>query len=106
MFLVDYNGDLIDVPVLITNVQSNNGDTPNADPNNQANWILTRRFFIYDTISGIKNGEYDVEGAVPVIIRYAKSISIQIRLDPNNEEMIYVPLLQIEYRERTDTYIA
>jgi len=73
LFLVDYNGDLIDVPVMITNVQSQSGDTPNYS-GNEANWILTRRFFIYDTLSGIKNSEYDVEGAVPDVIRYAKNI--------------------------------
>jgi len=29
MFIVDYNGNLIDVPVLITNFMDINGQTPN-----------------------------------------------------------------------------
>jgi hypothetical protein len=36
-----------------------------------------------------------------MIMRYAKSITLRINLDPENEEMIYTPLLIITYRERT-----
>jgi hypothetical protein len=34
-------------------------------------------------------------------MRYAKEITLRISLDPVNEEMIYTPLLIINYRERT-----
>lgn len=33
-------------------------------------------------------------------------MTLRIRLDPDNEEMIYSPLLIINYRERTKTAIA
>jgi len=57
MYMVDYDGDLIDVPIKIQNLINENG----AEPNQEAvmdNWILTRRFMVIDTISGIstKNG--------------------------------------------------
>lgn len=62
MYLVDYNGDLIDVPIKIMNYLSN-GENPNKKKILE-NWVLTRRFFIYDTISGIQDGESKV-------VRYA-----------------------------------
>lgn len=36
-----------------------------------------------------------------MIMRYAKSITLRIKLDPENEEMIFSPLLIVNYRERT-----
>ena len=52
LYLYDYNDDLIDVPILIENVPSDSGGYPNTEPNKNL-WILVRRFFIYDTVSGI-----------------------------------------------------
>ncbi len=58
LFLEDANGDLIDVPVLIENYIDEGGDTPNEGKATDT-WEFSRRFFIYDTISGIEGqGEY------------------------------------------------
>ena len=38
-------------------------------------------------------------------MRYPKEIVLEVELDLNNEEMIYLPYLRINYRERTSTYI-
>ena len=52
LYLVDWDGSLIDVPVLIENAGSDSGGFPNRELDmNQ--WILTRRFFMFDTLSGI-----------------------------------------------------
>ena len=40
-----------------------------------------------------------------MIMRYAKYITLRIKLDPDNEEMIFTPLLIVEYRERTSDNI-
>lgn len=56
IFLEDYNGDLIDVPLLIKNLEkggkklnrNRGGDNIIKD-----DWVLTRRFFMFETISGI-----------------------------------------------------
>jgi len=64
---------------------------------------LTRRFFIFDTLSGVTIENWP-EGP-PSVVRYAKSITLKINLDDHNEEMINVPYLYIEYRERTGVYI-
>ena len=52
MYLRDYNNDLIDVPILIENTASDSGGYPNRE-DDKTKWILTRRFFMYDTVSGI-----------------------------------------------------
>jgi Meckelin (Transmembrane protein 67) len=103
LYLEDYNEDLIDVPVLIKNFKDFNGILKNSDSSSgkEDNWRLVRRFFLVDTKSGITGTDGYVRGDVPMIMRYAKDITIRIKLDPNNEEMIYTPLLIINYRERT-----
>lgn len=53
MYIEDYNGDLIDVPVVVRNLVTDNGVQPNAVGEDETNYILTRRFFIFDTISGV-----------------------------------------------------
>lgn len=54
MYIEDTDGNLVDVPVLITNFIDSNGNTPNtASDSNQSDWRLVRRFFMYDTISGV-----------------------------------------------------
>lgn len=102
LFLVDYNGDLIDVPVKIENVISPTGDEPNMEED-MSQWILTRRFFMFDTISGISTEDWP--NGAPTVIRYPKRMVLKINLDLNNEEMIDVPYLQIRYAERTNAYI-
>lgn len=108
LYLVDYNGDLIDVPVLVNNMQDKVGNRPNLDSSsgNENGWRLVRRFFIFDTKSGVEGGtDKYVKGEVSTVIRYAKSITLRVKIDPDNEEMIYTPLVIIKYRERSKTGI-
>ena len=104
LFLEDYNGDLIDVPVLLRNYIDENGNQPNAEGLDQSGWRLTRRFFFYDTVSGIE-GDYSSGDQISSVIRYPQSITLKVTLDFDHEEMIYSPLLIITYRERTTTVI-
>jgi Meckelin (Transmembrane protein 67) len=78
------------------------GVRPNTDDSagNQDNWRLTRRFFIYDTKSGVVGAGNYIKGEVSNVVRYAKTIKLRIWLDPTSDEMIYTPLLIINYRER------
>jgi len=69
LYLKDFDGSLIDVPILIDNVGSDTGGYPNQETD-QSRWILTRRFFIFDTISGIPQNEFPTPGE-PSIVRYA-----------------------------------
>ena len=104
---MDFNGDLIDIPAKITNIVNQNGQNPNNELSD-TNWILTRRFFLFDSLSGLpeKTGtEWPV--GTPVVIRYPKQMTMKISLieEHEREEMIYLPYLEITYRERTKTYI-
>jgi len=78
-FLVDYDGKLIDVPVKM------------KDGN------LYRRFFLYDTVSGISETNGYINGASPDHYRYAEEILLKIVLDETEPEQIYTPYLQIKY---------
>ena len=108
MYIKDFNDDLIDVPVLVKNMQDKNGNKPNADSSaeQESNWRLTRRFFLLDTKSGVEGTDNFIKGESSTVVRYAKQMTIRIKLDPNNPEMIYPPLLIIDYRERSKTTIA
>lgn len=70
------------MPVLITNFLDKSGDYPNADGTSMSTWKLFRRFFIYDTVSGVENdfasGDY-----IPTVVRYPNSITLQVTLDPD-----------------------
>ncbi len=90
------------MPILIENIPGESGGFPNAEPDRNR-WILTRRFFLFDTVSGIPQNSYpDIQ---PDFVRYPKMIRLEISLDQNNEEMIQVPYIRVDYRERTKTYI-
>jgi hypothetical protein len=64
-----------------------------------------RRFFLFDTVSGVEGTNAYIQGKISNVIRYPKSITLRIKLDPDNQEMIFTPLLIINYRERSQTTI-
>ena len=71
LYLKDYNDDLIDVPILIENTPGESGGFPNTEPD-MTRWVLTRRFFLFDTISGIPQNQFP--GGLPEIVRYIQKI--------------------------------
>ena len=87
----------MDVPVLIKNFRDSDGGSPN-DSYNYDSSRLVHRFFVYDTISGIKQGSY-TDGASPSIVRFASNVKLTVQMDPGREETIRKPLLEIEYSE-------
>lgn len=95
MFLEDWNGNLIDVPVYVTNLRKNgaaNSEIPDADSDQ---WVLTRRFVVLETLTGVQE-----DGGTPEYLRVANSIKIKIRLDPKEPEQIFPPYLEISYLEQ------
>ena len=122
LFLVDIgNGNaLTPVPVLVLNYRDSNGATVNQNAANSdiENDKLSNRFFLVDSMSGIKTGD-----SSPTVIRYASSITIsvsmailvsrilffclivcklQIKSQESSSNLIYPPLLTIKY---TDTMV-
>lgn len=106
VYLEDYNGDLIDVPVKIKNLVNEFNDEPNMLPD-MTEWELVRRFFVIDTKSGIGNPGGFKLGSTPEIVRYAKELSIKVELDPNAEynEMIFPPYIEVMYEEKRSSDI-
>ncbi|XP_062987006.1 meckelin isoform X2 [Elgaria multicarinata webbii] len=82
------------VPVLNLNLQYNEMFVNQG--NNMNNWLLTRRMFLVDTLSGREN---DL-GKQPRAIRVASEITISIRLVPNTQRgAIYPPLITVAYSD-------
>ncbi|XP_061852025.1 meckelin isoform X5 [Colius striatus] len=96
---LEYNGDngqekLWAVPVLNLNLQYNEMFVNQGS--NMNNWLLTRRFFLVDALSGKEN---DL-GKLPRVIRIASKITISIRLVSHTQRgTIYPPLLTIAYTD-------
>jgi hypothetical protein len=65
-------------------------------------WILNRRFFLFDTVTGIEQPGGFSTLAQSSVVRYAKNITLSVTLDSNRKfnEMIYTPYLEINYEEK------
>lgn len=82
------------VPVLNLNLQYNKMFV-NQD-SSSSKWLLTRRIFLVDAVSGREN---DL-GSQPRVVRIATQISLSIRLVPNTKNgNIYTPLLTTAYSD-------
>ncbi|KAJ6663950.1 hypothetical protein lerEdw1_008904 [Lerista edwardsae] len=82
------------VPVLNLNLQYN--EMLVNQGSNMNSWLLTRRIFLVDTLSGREN---DL-GNQPRIIRVASEITISIRLVPDTQRgAIYPPLITVAYSD-------
>lgn len=102
LYLVDQskkdgeNGRYAPVPIRNLNYQDDNGVFANKNyrASDAANDFLTHRFFLLDTQSGISTGQ-----TTPQVLRFAKSLSLQIKTQSLNTKRIYPPLLTIEYAD-------
>ncbi|XP_075682080.1 meckelin isoform X2 [Rhinoderma darwinii] len=82
------------VPVLNLNLQHN--DQLINIGNNINSWILTRRIFLVDSLSGQEN----TLTSLPRVIRIASKITISISLVPGTQRgTIYPPLMIVEYAD-------
>ena len=65
---------------------------------------MNRRFFLFDTLSGIENEGGFMANDPASIVRYAKNVTLKVTLDnnpdPSYTEMIYIPYVEIEYEEK------
>lgn len=92
---------------MVQNMQDASGTRPNSDSSSsESGWRLTRRFFLFDTKSGVEGTDKYKTGEISTVVRYPKTMTLRIKLDPVNEEMIFTPLLIIDYRERSKTGVA
>jgi len=92
------------VPVLIKNFRDIDGGSPNSG--NEIDFETSRlvhRFFIYDTISGIKKGYVENlsprKNVSPKYVRFASAVKVTVQMDPSSQEKIRKPMLTIDYSE-------
>lgn len=101
------NSSLIDVPVLIANVNNPFANGKLNNQTNQENWILTRRFFLVDNLSGIQgSGNYIGNKTLPFAIRYAQSIKMNITMQNIEDPRIFPPYVEIYYEARLSDSLA
>ncbi|XP_075069890.1 meckelin isoform X2 [Mixophyes fleayi] len=98
VYLTYWGGDqqqnIWPVPVLNHNLQHN--DLFVNIESNINNWLLTRRMFLVDTLSGREN---DLS-SLPRVIRVASRITMSICLVPGTHRgTIYPPLMTVEYKD-------
>lgn len=100
MFLEDFNGDLIDIPVLIDNFVDSGLTYPNRENENDPDsWRFVRRFFKYENVSAIEGtGEYTNPTKPPTYVRFIHESRLVFELDTENDETIFVPYLHLFYR--------
>jgi len=107
LYLEDTTGKLANIPVLIRNYRSSGGALPNSG-NKKDEWIFSRRFFIYDTVSGIKAG-YTAGRTPPQVVRWASDIKLKVTMDQSQQasnKKLYRPYLIVEYKERDVSTVA
>ncbi|KAK6624732.1 hypothetical protein RUM44_011592 [Polyplax serrata] len=94
-------GDLLyAIPILIRNLKTE-GSKGNQE-NDRMQWQLVRRFFLVDKLSGVQSDETQSWNRIPRVTRYAKSITLNVKLVGQEEEgKIFVPYLDVNYGEIT-----
>uniref|UniRef100_A0A5F8HBX5 Transmembrane protein 67 n=3 Tax=Monodelphis domestica TaxID=13616 RepID=A0A5F8HBX5_MONDO len=82
------------IPILNLNLRHN--EVPVNQDSSSSKWLLTRRLFLVDTLSGREN---DL-GNIPRVIRIASKLTMSICLVPNTESgNIYPPLITVAYQD-------
>ncbi|XP_046999873.1 meckelin isoform X2 [Schistocerca americana] len=97
---------LYPIPVLILNMKARNANNKAAD---SSQWLLVRRFYFIDKISGIGinvREKSQLFSEVPSVIRYVKFCKLRVKLQGSEGGgRIYPPLLVIDYGEITEEEI-
>lgn len=105
LWLIDHDGKYIDIPVKIMNYLDSNGGKPNlsSDPEK---WKLTRRFFIFDTKSGLEGtNAYLTANNYGSYIRWLDKVRIVVELNTDSSDSIFVPYVELEYMSKAKTFI-
>ncbi|CAI2379959.1 unnamed protein product [Moneuplotes crassus] len=105
LWLKDTDGDYIDVPVKINNYIDSNNGRPNQK-SDRSSWKLTRRFFLYDTKSGLTGTDAYKNGVLyGTYIRWVDKVKMIIELNTDGNDQIFVPYVELEYRAKALTFI-
>lgn len=108
LFVENTDGSLVPVPVRILNIVTQTGGRPNLNlADTEANDdVLVRRFMLCDGISGRESGpggpgEAYLDGTGYLrVLRWAAHLAVQVRVRPEGQGQIYVPVLNVAYAEK------
>ncbi|KAK7873573.1 hypothetical protein R5R35_009277 [Gryllus longicercus] len=95
------------IPILTQNMKTKS-ISYNNEASDPSQWLLTKRFFLVDKVSGVQTVWVDGndQEALPSVVRYLKSCEVRVRLrSAEDEGLIYSPLLVVHYGEVTQTEI-
>nr|CAB3267113.1 meckelin-like [Phallusia mammillata] len=84
---------LYPIPVLITNYRSPDNNQPVNEAAANTRWVLVRRFYLIDNLSGITTAL----GDSPTTVTYATTMTLNIELQPSSSGLIYPPYLSVTY---------
>ena len=110
LFVENTDGTLVPVPVRILNLVQN-GQRPNLGEKggDGENDVLVRRFLLCDAVSGRESGPggpgqaYLSKAGYLRVVRWAAHLAVQVRVRPEGDGQVYVPVVSIAYAEkRTD----
>jgi hypothetical protein len=110
LFMMDpTTNKLIDIPLMIDNIPNPKASGVVNNMNNATepiNWILTRRFFIFDNLSGIQDVGGFIGGKVTTkTIRFPKLFKLIVRLQQTSNAKIYIPYMEIFYKAQSIDFI-
>lgn len=95
------------MPVLIKNFRRSGAEGAAATPNTAAptpgevgnpGWQLRRRFFVFDSVSGIDEPGGYAAKQKPRYVRWANDVRIKVTMDPTQPEAVYRPYAILDYR--------
>lgn len=107
LYLKDDDDKLAIVPVVVRNYRDAEENLPNAEGTDMTSWVLTRRFFVYDSLSGIQGGSGSSyrNGLKPDYVRWAGSLQLKVELSTDSQGQILRPYIVVDYSEADVTTI-
>lgn len=95
-------GEYIPVPIKINNIPNQEAAWQSNNSTEPSKWILTRRFFLIDNISGLEGATaLNNINSEPRAIRYPHLLKFQFVLaEKMSEAKLYVPYLELYYKTK------
>eukprot|EP01135_Chromosphaera_perkinsii_P003399 Nk52_evm23s242 gene=Nk52_evmTU23s242 len=98
-YFVDDNNVLVPVPVIVTNLRTSSGSEPNTDPDDYKGLQLTRRFFMYDTVSARTAASVDSLKTMRIASSFRLRVTLKKGSDSSFDGEFELPAMIISYTD-------